>query len=109
MIDFEDFEKVDIRSGTITGAEINDKARKPAYVLRINFGELGEKVSSAQIRENYRPDDLIGMQIVAVVNFPAKRIAGVKSEVLVLGALDEQQGTVLLTTEKEVENGSRIA
>ena len=109
MIDFEDFEKVDIRSGTITDAEINDKARKPAYVLRINFGELGEKVSSAQIRENYRPDDLIGMQIVAVVNFPAKRIAGVKSEVLVLGALDEQQGTVLLTTEKEVENGSRIA
>ena len=109
MIDFDDFEKVDIRCGTIVEAELHEKARKPAIVLRVDFGELGEKVSSAQLTENYKPADLIGIQIVAVVNFPAMRIAGVKSEVLVLGALDGEKGTVLLQTEQAVRNGSKIA
>ncbi len=109
MIDFKDFDKIDLRCGTITHAELNENARKPAYVLHIDFGELGEKVSSAQLTENYQPDGLIGKQIVAVVNFPSKRIAGVNSEVLVLGALDREKGTVLLQTERTVDNGSRIA
>ena len=109
MIDFEDFRKIDIRSGTITEAELHSKAHKPAYILHIDFGDLGEKVSSAQLTENYQPEELVGMQIVAVVNFPPKRIGGVKSEVLVLGALDKERGTVLLQTERGVANGSRIA
>lgn len=109
MIDFEDFKKVDIRCGTITDAKLNQKARKPAYVLQIDFGELGKKVSSAQLTENYLPSDLVGMQVVAVVNFPPKRIAGVKSKVLVLGALDKEKGTVLLQTERNVSNGTKIA
>lgn len=109
MIDFEDFKKIDIRTGTIMEASLNPKARKPAYVMRIDFGELGEKVSSAQLTENYSAEELVGKQITAVMNFPAKRIAGVQSEVLVLGALDEQKGTVLLETEQRVANGVRIA
>lgn len=109
MIDFKDFQKVDIRTGTILKAEPNTEAHTPAYVIRIDFGELGEKVSSAQLTENYKADDLVGMQIVAVVNFPAKRIAGIKSEVLVLGAMDEEQGTVLLETERKVKDGVKIA
>ena len=109
MIDFNDFQKVDIRTGTILRAEPNTKAHTPAYVMRIDFGELGEKVSSAQLTENYKADELIGMQVVAVVNFPPKRIAGVRSEVLVLGAMDEKLGTVLLETEREVKNGVKIA
>ncbi|MGK7371076.1 MAG: tRNA-binding protein [Candidatus Halalkalibacterium sp. M3_1C_030] len=109
MIDFEDFKKVDIRIGTIVEAGLHEKARKPAFVLRIDFGELGERISSAQLTENYQPADLVGMQIAAVVNFPPKRIAGVASEVLVLGVLDKESGTVLLQTERKVRNGSKIA
>lgn len=109
MIDFSDFQKVDMRTGTIIEARINPKAHTPAYVMRIDFGELGEKVSSAQITENYEPEVLIGKQVVAVVNFPSKRIAGVESEVLVLGAMSDQEGTVLLQTERTTENGIHIA
>lgn len=109
MIDFEHFEKVDIRCGTITKASEHAKARNEAYILHIDFGKLGKKVSSAQITENYQPDELEGMQVAAIVNFPPKRIAGLKSEVLVLGVLDEQSGTVLLTPDRAVMNGSRIA
>lgn len=109
MIDFSDFQKVDIRTGTIVEAELNPEAYTPAYIMRIDFGELGEKVSSAQLTENYEAEDLVGKQVVAVVNFPPKRIAGVKSEVLVLGAMSERDGTVLLETERSTENGIRIA
>lgn len=109
MIDFNDFKKIDIRTGTILEAELNSEARTPAYVMRIDFGELGEKISSAQLTENYGAEELKGKQIVAVVNFPPKRIAGIKSEVLVLGALDDEQGTVLLQTERKVKNGAEIA
>ncbi|MDY6994703.1 MAG: tRNA-binding protein [Pseudomonadota bacterium] len=109
MIDFSDFQKVDIRTGTITRAELNPQAHTPAYVMHIDFGEMGEKVSSAQITENYGPEDLVGLQVIAVVNFPPKRIAGVKSEVLVLGAMSDRDGTVLLQTERPTENGISIA
>lgn len=109
MIDFSDFQKVDLRTGTIRKAELNPDANVPAYVMHIDFGDLGEKVSSAQLTENYNAKDLVGMQIVAVVNFPPKRIAGVKSEVLVLGAMNEEDGTVLLQTERPIGNGIKIA
>lgn len=109
MIDFNEFNKIDIRTGTILEAELNSEAHTPAYVMRIDFGELGEKISSAQLTENYEAGELKGMQIVAVVNFPPKRIAGIKSEVLVLGALDNEQGTVLLQTERKISNGMKIA
>lgn len=107
-IDFEDFGKVEMRMGTVLEAELNPEARKPAYVMKIDFGELGIKTSSAQITENYEAGDLLGKQIVAVVNFPPKMIVGVKSQVLVLGAMSEEEGVVLLGTDMPVENGVRI-
>ncbi|URD52638.1 tRNA-binding protein [Chroococcidiopsis sp. CCNUC1] len=108
-ISFDDFLKVDMRVGTILDVEDNLKARKPAYILTIDFGELGEKMSSAQITDNYSKAELIGKQIIAVVNFPAKRVAGVKSEVLVLGAVTNDKGVVLLEPNLPVENGTRIS
>ena len=107
-INFEDFLRVQIRTGTILEATLNTKARKPAYILRIDFGPLGIKTSSAQITENYQPDELAGLQISAVLNFPSKRVAGFKSEVLVLGAYSEEKGVVLLTPTDSVENGSLV-
>lgn len=107
-ITFDDFHKVDMRAGTILEARPNQKARKPAYVLKIDFGELGIKTSSAQLTENYRASELVGKQIIAVVNFPPKRIAGIKSEVLVLGAVSDQTGTVLLEPERAIEPGAPI-
>lgn len=109
MIDFSDFQKIDIRTGTILKAELNPKAHTPAYVMHIDFGEEGIKVSSAQLTENYSADDLAGKQVIAVLNFPPKRIAGITSEVLVLGALSDEKGTVLLETERIVGNGIKIA
>lgn len=108
QIRFEDFGKVDIRTGTILKAELNPGARNPAYVLRIDFGELGVKTSSAQITENYKSGELEGKQVVAVVNLPPKRIAGVSSEVLVLGAIPADGGVVLLGPDQSVGNGVRI-
>lgn len=107
-ITFDDFLKVDIRTGIVLEARPNPKARKPAYVLKIDFGRLGVKTSSAQLTENYEADELVGKQVIAVVNFPPKRIAGVKSEVLVLGAVSDNAGTVLLETERAVEPGTPI-
>lgn len=107
-IAFSDFLKVDLRVGTIIAAIDNLKARQPAYVLTIDFGQLGKKIGSAQITQNYSKDELIGKQIVAVVNFPPKRVAGIKSEVLVLAAVSTK-GTVLLEPNLAVENGTRIS
>lgn len=104
-----DFLQVDIRAGTVLAATPHPSARKPAFVLQIDFGPLGVKTSSAQITEHYAPDDLIGRQVIAVVNFPPKRIAGVISEVLVLAAVDEAAGTILLAPERPVPNGARVA
>ncbi len=108
-IQYADFEKVEIRTGTIV--EVNDfpNAKKPAYQLVIDFGELGLKKSSAQITVHYEKENLIGKQIVAVVNFPVKQIANFFSECLVLGAVNEDGSIVLLQTEKPVSNGLRIA
>lgn len=108
-IGFEHFQKVDMRTGTIVEAELNPRARKPAYVMNIDFGELGIKKSSAQLTRNYKEEDLVGKQVVAVVNFPSKRIAGVKSEVLVLGALSDEKGVILLEPGFPIENGMKIA
>ncbi len=106
---FSDFLKVDIRVGQILAVKDNTKARQAAYILTIDFGELGNKISSAQITENYSKEELIGKQIVAIVNFAPKRVAGVKSEVLVLAAVCKTRGTVLLQPNLPVENGSRVA
>ena len=107
-INFEDFQQVKILTGTILEASLNPNARKPAYLLSIDFGQLGIKTSSAQITENYQPENLTGLQISAVVNFPVKRVAGVKSEVLILGAYSEEKGVVLLTPTASIEDGSLV-
>lgn len=109
MITFEDFLNVEIRVGTITDARLNEKARAPAYVLTIDFGDHGIKTSSAQITQHYTTDDLQGLQVIAVMNFPSKRVAGVKSEVLVLASTNEQNGTVLVSPTKPVANGNQVA
>lgn len=108
-ITFDDFLRIDIRTGTIVSAELNPKARVPAYRLEIDFGEMGTRTSSAQITRNYSAEELVGRQVVAVMNFPSKRIAGVKSEVLVLGAVSEVHDVVLLHPDTKIENGARIA
>ena len=108
-VTFEEFQRVRIHAGTIVEAAPNPKARVPAYVLRIDFGPLGMRASSAQITRNYAPEALVGRQVVAVLNFPPKRVAGVKSEVLVLGTVSEEEGVVLLHPTFPVANGSPVA
>ena len=108
MITWEDFEKVDIRSGTILEVKDFEKAKKPAYQLTIDFGQLGIKQSSAQITHHYSKEELIGCQVVAVVNFPPKQIANFFSECLVLGVYDEQNHVIILEVNKKVPNGQRI-
>jgi tRNA-binding protein len=110
MIEFDDFARVDMRVGRVLAAEPFPEARKPSYGLRIDFGpEIGERVSSAQLTVTYPdPGSLIGRQVVAVVNFPPRRIAGFASEVLVLGAMGEDGGVWLLQPEPEAPIGSRI-
>lgn len=108
FIGWSDFEKIDIRVGTIVEAAPFAKARKPAYQLTIDFGPLGIKKSSAQITHHYKPEDLTGEQVVAVVNFPPKNIAGFQSECLVLGIYDEANNVVLLEPKTPVTNGLKI-
>lgn len=103
------FDALDIRIGTIVSAQLFPEARKPAYKLTIEFGpSIGRKRSSARLTARYTPEQLNGKQIVAVVNFPPKRIAGFASEVLVLGVPDENGETVLLEPESAVQNGARV-
>ena len=108
MAIFEDFAKLDIRVGTIVSANTFEKAKRPAYKLKIDFGEeMGIKKSSAQITECYRAEDLVGKQVLAVVNFPPRQIADFMSEVLVLGTYSEQ-GVVLVTPDFNVKNGDKL-
>ena len=108
-INFEDFLKVDIRIGTIL--EVNDfpKARKPAYQLKIDFGELGIKKSSAQITNLYTKEDLVGKQISAVVNFKPRQIANFMSECLVLGVHNENNEVIILHSNKKIKNGENVS
>jgi tRNA-binding protein len=108
QIQFADFLKVDIRVGTIVGVEDYPEARKPAYKLEIDFGAFGRKRSSAQITQHYRKEDLIGKQVIAVVNFPPKQIGKFMSEVLTLGLPDEKGQVVLLEPTVKVPNGKRL-
>ena len=108
-ITYEDFRKVDIRVGTVLSVENNEKARQPAQVLEVDFGNnIGIKTSSARITHYYNPENLIGKQIIAVCNFPSKNIAGLESEVLVLGAVEEDGKVVLVHPSKNVVNGLEI-
>ena len=108
MASFEDFLKLDIRVGTIVKAEVFEKAKKPAYQLLIDFGkEIGIKKSSAQITEHYKINELVGKQVLAVVNFPPRQIANFMSEVLVLGTYSKG-GVVLIKPGFEVENGDKL-
>lgn len=109
QISFEDFQRVDIRVGRVLSAEPLVGARKPAYKLRIDFGpDLGVKQSSAQITAHYQPTDLIGRLVLAVVNFPPRRIAGYKSEVLTLGVADPEGAVVLIRPDADVPLGARL-
>ena len=107
-ITWSDFEKIDIRTGTIMMAQAFPKARKPAYQLTIDFGPLGTRQSSAQITQLYTTDQLIGQQVIAIVNFPPKQIANFTSECLVLGIYNENNEVVLLQPQAKVSNGLKI-
>ncbi|RKZ00542.1 MAG: tRNA-binding protein [Candidatus Hydrothermota bacterium] len=108
LIDYSDFEKVEMRVGRIIEVQDFPEARKPAYKLKIDFGEFGVKRSSAQITQLYSKDDLLGKLVIAVVNLKPKRIAGYLSEVLVLGVLTDDGAVALLTPDREVPLGRRV-
>jgi len=108
-IGFEDFAKVDIRIGTVRRVALNEAARKPSYVLEVDFGpEVGIKKSSAQLTELYTPEQLLGRQVAAVVNFPPKQVAKVLSECLVLGFPDAEGRVVLVGVDRPVPDGGRL-
>lgn len=107
-IEWSDFSKVDIRIGTVTEVKEFPEARNPAFQLKVDFGELGIKKTSAQITELYTRESLIGKQVVAVVNFPPKQIANFMSECLILGGLGAEKEVVLLQPERKVFNGIKV-
>jgi len=102
------FNTLDLRVGRVVRAEPNDRARKPSYKLWIDFGQLGEKTSSAQLRSLYRAEELVGRLVIAAVNLGSRNIAGFQSEVLVLGLPDEHGEVVLLSVDREVPLGGRV-
>ena len=109
LINYSDFTKIEIRLGTIISAELNNKLRKPSYVLNIDFGdEIGVKKSSAQLTKNYKAEQLLHKQIAAVVNFPKKQIKNLISEVLVLGFPDSNNEPILICPDKKLVNGGRL-
>ena len=107
-ITWDDFEKIDIRTGTITEVSDFPKAKNPSDQLKINFGVLGIKQSSAQVTSLYKKEDLLGRQVIAVVNFPPKQIANFFSDCLVLGVYTEEKQVILLTPDRTVSNGLKI-
>ncbi|MBP3950790.1 chaperone CsaA [Bacillus suaedae] len=109
MSTIENFLELDMRVGTVIKAQPFPEAKKPAIKLQIDFGNLGIKNSSAQITYRYNPDNLVGRQVVAIVNLPPRRIAGFKSEVLVMGGVLGQEDVVLLTTDTAVPNGTKVS
>jgi tRNA-binding protein len=108
MLTWEEFEKIEMRTGTILAVNDFPKARNPSYQLTIDFGEFGVKKSSAQITKLYQQSDLVGQQVIAVINFPPKQIANFISECLVLGVIGPDKEITLLQPEREVKNGLRI-
>ena len=109
-ITFEDYEKVEIKVGTVLSVKKNEKARKPSLVIEVDFGEdIGVKKSSAQITHYYNKENLVGKQVVGVCNFPKKNIAGTVSEVLILGTIEKDGKVVLVHPSQKVENGLEIA
>ena len=109
-ITYNDFDRIDIRIGTILSVNKNEKARKPSLILEVDFGqEIGIKKSSAQITHYYNQENLIGKQVIGVCNFPEKNIAGIKSQVLILGAIEEDGKVVLLNPSQKTKNGLKIA
>ena len=107
-ITWNDFEKVELRVGTILAVEDFPQARKPSYKLKIDFGEFGVRQSSAQITFHYSKDELIGKQVLGVINFPKKQIANFFSECLTTGVPDEAEAVVLVSPDKKVPNGSKL-
>jgi tRNA-binding protein len=107
-INWSDFAKIDIRVGTIIKAEVFEEAKKPAYKLWIDFGEVGIKKTSAQITVLYKVENLIGQQIIAIINFEPKQIANFMSECLVLGTINENNTVTLLSVMQEVKNGLKV-
>ena len=108
-ITYDDFRKVDIRVGTVISVKNNEKAHQAALVLEVDFGDdIGIKITSAKITHHYNPENLLGKQIIAVCNFPIKNIAGIVSEVLILGAIEKDGKVVLLHPSKKVENGLEV-
>ena len=109
-ITYDIFNKVDIRLGTVISVKKNEKARKPSLVVEVDFGnEIGVKQSSAQITHFYNEENLVGKQVIGVCNFPEKNIAGIKSQVLILGSIDEEGKVTLLHPSQKAENGLPIA
>lgn len=109
IIEWQDFERVELRVGTVITAAPNAKATKPAYVLQVDLGELGIRTSSAQLTAHYRADELVGRQVLCVCNFAPKRVAGVRSDVLVTGVYDSDGKVVLASFDKPLPNGARLA
>lgn len=109
LISWNDFTKVEMRIGTIISAEVFKEVKNPAYKMQVDFGEYGIKKTSAQITKLYTTEELVGKQVVAVVNFPKKQIATMMSECLVLGGLGDNKEVTLLSPERPIKNGSKIA
>ena len=110
QITYNDFDKIDIRVGTVISVKKNEKARKPSLVIEVDFGnEIGIKQSSAQITHYYNEENLKGKQVVGICNFPEKNIAGIVSQVLILGSIDKEGKVILLHPSKESENGLPVA
>jgi tRNA-binding protein len=107
-ITWADFEKIDIRVGTILDASVLAEVRNPAYKLTIDFGELGILASSAQITVHYKPEEIVGKQVMAVVNFPPKQIATMMSQCLVLGVYNDDKSVTLLATDRKLPNGLHV-
>jgi|TARA_B100001057_G_scaffold280179_1_gene280605 tRNA-binding protein len=110
QITYEDYDKVDIRVGTVISVKKNEKARKPSLVVEVDFGkDIGIKQSSAQITHYYNEENLVGRQVIAVCNFPEKNIAGIVSQVLILGSIDKEGKVVLVHPSQKVDNGLPVA